>query len=101
MTRDRGRGRLGSLLSRVRASLGGSDFVIRYRPDRPVEVRGKVPASKVGAISSFLAHDLQPAGPVTIRGSWGPRRSLRLLIDGALDAGQRQCIRNVLIDLLV
>jgi hypothetical protein len=101
MTRDQNQGRLRSFLGRVLASLDGSDFVIRYRPDHPVEVRGKVPASKVAAISSFLVHDLQPAGPVTIRGSWGPRRSLRLHIDGILDAGQRQCVRNVLIDLLV
>ncbi len=78
----------------------GAEFVICYRPGARVRIQGRVPASKVGAITAFFAHDLQPAGRVTVRGTRGPGRALRLQIAGPLSAGECQCVRNVLIDLL-
>ncbi|HEX8201824.1 MAG TPA: hypothetical protein VF590_15215, partial [Isosphaeraceae bacterium] len=50
------------VLAVVLARLGpglGADFVIRHRPGGRVEVRGRLPAAKLGAIRSFFARDLR------------------------------------------
>lgn len=81
--------------------LAPGDVLIRYRPGRRAEVRGRVPASKQAGIAAFLAHDLRPGGPLTIRGRFGPgpagRGPLRLAIAGRLSAGDRQRLRNFLV----
>src|SRR4051794_17471852 len=85
------------LIGLARAGRGvGSDFAIRYRPGRGTTVRGRVPAGKVGAIAEFFARDLRPGRPVTVHGTWGPGRSLRLQFSGALSPFQRQQARNFL-----
>lgn len=82
----------------------GADFVIHHRPGAgaTTAVRGRIPGARVGALRAFFERDLRPQGPVTVRGTWGPppARTLRLQISGPLDAGQRQRLRNVLLDLL-
>lgn len=90
------------VLLRKRLPRPGGDFEIRHRPGGRAAVRGRVPASKLGAIRSFFERDLDPSGPVTVRGTFGPppRRALRLDITGPLDAGQRQQVRNFLIAVL-
>jgi hypothetical protein len=87
----------------VRAGMGlglGSDLLIRWRPGRGVVVRGRIPEAKAAQIRSFFAHDLRAPGSVTVRGSFGPGRSLRLRFSGGLSPGDRQRVRNFLVDLL-
>ncbi len=91
---------LAALVAWLDLRLGAADFVIRHRPGGPTRVRGRVPAAKLGAIAEFFADDLRPPGGVTVRGRFGPARSLRLRIAGPLDAGRRQQVRNFLTDLL-
>jgi hypothetical protein len=74
------------------------DFVIRHRPGKEVRVRGRVPLGKSGAIKSFFARDLGADGPVMVFGNFGPRRTLRLRFWGRLSPGQKQRVRNFLID---
>jgi hypothetical protein len=83
----------------VRSGAGlGADFAIRHRPGAGTTVRGRVPASKVGAIAAFFDRDLRPGRAVTVRGTWGPGRTLRLRFSGALSALQQQRARNFLVD---
>jgi hypothetical protein len=100
---DRGRGGpIGGLLSALMAHgawlFGPADFAIRRRSDGRVEVRGRIPGSKAGAIRAFFADDLGPAGPLTVRGSYGRGRAPRLHFAGSLTAGQRQRARNFLLE---
>jgi hypothetical protein len=76
----------------------GADFEIRHRPGGRVEVRGRIPASKVGAIRAFFARDLGADCSGTVWGSYGPGRVLRLRFGGGLSPGQRQQARNFLIE---
>jgi hypothetical protein len=76
----------------------GADFEIRHRPGGRVEVRGRVPAAKVGAIRGFFARDLQADGPGSVWGTYGPGRVLRLRFRGGLSPAQRQQVRNYLIE---
>ncbi len=81
----------------VREALGGSsDFQIRHRPRGRTTVRGQVSSGKIGGIAAFFDRDLAPSGPVTVRGTWGPGRTLRLKVDGRLSAAERQRVRNFL-----
>ena len=86
------------MLDRLLFFLARADFEIRHRPGGRVSVRGRVPASKVAAIRAFFDRDLEPAGAVVIRGSFGPGRALRLRISGRLSPGQRLRTRNFLMD---
>ena len=87
------------LIGLTRAGLGiGTDFAIRYRPGRGTTVRGRLPRGKVGGIAAFFAHDLRPDGSVSVYGTWGPRRSLRLRFAGPLSPGQQQRARNFLME---
>lgn len=92
--------RLRDWLGRLVIRLAPGDFEIRYRPGAPAQIRGEVPAAKVGTIQEFLERDLQPAGRLVIRGSWGPRRALHLRFAGTISPGARQQTRNFLFDLL-
>jgi hypothetical protein len=76
----------------------GADFTIRHRPGGRVEVRGRIPAAKVGAIRVFFARDLQARCAGTVWGWYGPGRVLRLRFGGGLSPGQRQQARNFLIE---
>jgi hypothetical protein len=76
----------------------GADFEIRHRPGGRVEVRGRIPASKVGTIRAFFARDLQAECAGRVRGSYGPGRVLRLRFVGGLSPAQRQQARNFLIE---
>ena len=78
----------------------GADFTIRYRPGRPLDVRGKIPRSKVPGIAGFFARDLNPDGPVTVRGTWSGR-ALRLQIRGGLKEADAQRVRNFLLGHLI
>jgi hypothetical protein len=78
----------------------GADFTIELRRDGRVLVRGRVSAGKAGAIRSFFARDLGVRHPVSVRGSFGPGRTLRLQFSGRLTPGQRQQARNFLSELL-
>jgi hypothetical protein len=78
----------------------GSDFTIKRSRGGQVSVRGRIPASKVGAIRSFFARDLGTPHAVSVRGSVGSGRSLRLQVVGRLSPGQRQQVRNFLVELL-
>jgi hypothetical protein len=75
---------------------GPDGFAIWYRPGAATTVRGRVPASKVGGIRSFFDHDLAAEGPITVRGTLGRGRTVRLTIDGDLSPAQRQRVRNFL-----
>lgn len=90
--------RVGAWLGRCAALLGDADFVIRHRPGSRTTVRGRLPRAKVGAIAEFFSRDLDPRGPVTVRGHWGPGRSLRLEFAGPLGAADRQRARNFLLE---
>jgi len=75
-----------------------ADFVIRSRGGGRVSVRGRIPAGKVPAIREFFARDLGASGPVTVRGSFGGGRAVRLRFSGRLSPGQQQRARNFLVD---
>lgn len=88
-----------TLAGLLRAGMGpGSDFVIQYRPGGRLKVRGQVAASRVGGIKSFFENDLRPERSVTVRGTFGPGRSLRLRFSGGLSGPQQQQARNFLIE---
>lgn len=91
--------RLAAWLDRLRP-LSASGFVLRYRPGDRLRARGRVPMSRVGAITAFFDDELRPTGPVTVSGELLPGRAVRLRIAGPLDTWQRQRLRNVLVDLL-
>ncbi|HEV3121274.1 MAG TPA: hypothetical protein VGY53_05205 [Isosphaeraceae bacterium] len=75
-------------------------FVIHHVPGREVRVKGRIPNSKVGSIKGFFARDLGASGAVKVRGLFGPGRVLKLRFSGPLSAGQRQRVRNFLVDQL-
>jgi hypothetical protein len=75
-------------------------FVIHHVPGREVRVRGRIPLSKVGSIKGFFARDLGASGAVKVRGLFGPGRALKLRFSGPLSPGQRQRVRNFLVDQL-
>lgn len=77
-----------------------ADFTIDSRPGRRVRIHGRIPASKHGAIRSFFANDLNGARAVKVRGSFGPKRGLRLRIAGRVSPGDQQRIRNFLMSQL-
>lgn len=89
---------VGGWLGRCAGWLGDSDFEIRHRPGARTTVRGRLPRAKVGGIAEFFNRDLAPAGPVTVRGRWGPGRSLRLEFAGPIGAADRQRARNFLME---
>jgi hypothetical protein len=74
-----------------------ADFVIKCRPGGRVSVRGRIAKAKMGAIKQFFAQDLGSPHRVTVRGTFGPGRSLRLRVFGRLSAAQRQRMRNFLV----
>jgi hypothetical protein len=76
----------------------GADFVIRYRPRGRTTVRGRVAAAKVGGVSAFFAQDLKPSGTVTVKGRRMAGGLLRLEVTGALNAFDRQRVRNFLLE---
>jgi hypothetical protein len=62
-----------------------------------------VPAVKVGGLVAFFDRDLRPPGLVTVRGSWGrkplkSRGAPRFRFAGSLPAGERQRVRNFLME---
>jgi len=74
-----------------------ADFVIKRRSGVTVLVHGRIAAGKVGAIKEFFRRDLDTTHAVTVRGSYGPGRRLRLRFFGRLSPAERQRIRNFLI----
>jgi hypothetical protein len=76
-----------------------SDFAIHRRRGGRIEIRGRVPAAKLGALRTFFSHDLDTAGPFTVRGSFdGPGRRARLRFSGRISPEQRQRVRNFLLE---
>lgn len=74
---------------------GSDDLAIRYRPERAVRVRGRVPRSRVPGIVAFFARDLRPVGAATVRGTLrGGAWHLRFT--SGLTAAERQRVRNFL-----
>lgn len=85
----------------ARAGLGsGSGFTIRARGGGRVEVRGRIPRSKVWKIQEFCQRNLGDVGIFTVRATWGERRVLQLRWTGHLTPGERQRVRNFLVELL-
>ncbi|RUL84329.1 hypothetical protein [Tautonia sociabilis] len=81
-----------------RAGLGRGDFEIRLGPGDRVEVRGRVPRSKVPGIRGFFRE--QPGGVPRGRivGRFGPGGTPVLRFSGGIGPGTRQRARNFLID---
>lgn len=92
-------GRILDAVADLVGRLSPADFTIRYRPGRPVAVRGKVSKAKAGAIAEFFVHDLAPGRPATVRGSRG-RGMMTLRFSRSMTPAQRQRVRNFLVDLL-
>jgi hypothetical protein len=87
------------LTALIRTGLGlGTDFVIKSQGRGQVTVRGRIPLGKVAGIREFFTRDLARAGPVTVRGSFGRGRALKLRFSGRLSTGQQQRARNFLVD---
>lgn len=80
--------------------LGGFDFEIRHDPGSRTRVRGHVPAAKHGGIVEFFRYDLRPEGRVLVKGRRRSARALELRIAGPVGAGDRQRIRNFLVEFL-
>ncbi|HEU5115524.1 MAG TPA: hypothetical protein VFT74_02500 [Isosphaeraceae bacterium] len=91
---------VGQWLEWVRVWMSPGDFEVRYRGNGKAEVKGQVPRAKHGAIREFFEKDLQPSGPTLVRGFRRKGRLPRLEIAGALSAGDRQRLRNFLIECL-
>jgi hypothetical protein len=96
---------LGHFLVECARRISGSDFVIRHRTGQRPRFYGSLPASKRGAIEGFFMRDLGAGRPVTVWGNWGggtlrKGRALRLRFTGPLESGERQRVRNFLIQLL-
>jgi hypothetical protein len=75
-------------------TLRRADFVIRVR-NGYCRCTGNLPLVVQKAVAQFLLHDLQPRGPVTIRGKRRNGR-LQLSFGGDLTAGEKQRFRNFL-----
>ncbi|SIO59293.1 hypothetical protein SAMN05444166_5994 [Singulisphaera sp. GP187] len=82
------------------AGTGSNGFLIRYRTRDSIDVRGRVPKGKVLEIKEFCVRNLAADRPFTIRGTWGPGKTLSLRCTGALSAAERQRARNFLIQCL-
>jgi hypothetical protein len=65
-----------------------------------VEISGTFPAAKRAVVVGFFQRDIHLPGRVKIHGRRRPDRRLDLVIRGRLDAGERQRIRNFLLDTL-
>lgn len=92
-------GTLVAILFLVRMKAGRhADFVIRHGPGGRVEVRGKVPQSKVPGIRAFFLEDLGVEVSGRIQGTFGPQRLLRLEFRGGLNSTQQQRARNFLME---
>lgn len=89
--------RLFSGLSRLFSPLGPGEFVITYRPNRRLAVRGTIPKGKIAGIASFFTHDLRLKGTATVRGSKG-KGPLRLQISGSINKFESQRARNFLME---
>lgn len=89
--------RLLSGLGRLFSPLGPGDFIIQYRPNHPISVRGTIAKGKVAGIAGFFDHDLRLSGTVTIRGTKG-RGPMRLDISGYLNKVEAQRVRNFLME---
>jgi hypothetical protein len=91
---------IGAALALVgrRGGIGRGDFEIRLGPGDRVEVRGRVPRSKVPGIRGFFRE--QPGGVPRGRvvGRFGPGGTPTFRFSGGIDAGLRQRSRNFLID---
>jgi hypothetical protein len=77
-----------------------SGFLIRRKAGGAIDVRGRVPRSKVPEIQEFCRRTLASGRPYTIRGMWGPGRSLNIRWTGDLSPAQRQRTRNYLLQCL-
>ncbi len=75
-------------------------LVIRYRPGRPLRVRGWLPRGRHALVQQFLAEDLGAGGAVRIRGYREGLGRVKLVVDGRLGAEQAQRLRNFLIETL-
>jgi hypothetical protein len=81
-----------------RGAIGRGDFEIRLGPGDRVEVRGRVPRSKVPGIRGFFRD--QPGGVPRGRivGRFGPGGTPTLQFSGPIDAALRQRSRNFLLE---
>ncbi|QDV37942.1 hypothetical protein [Tautonia plasticadhaerens] len=81
-----------------RRGIGRGDFEIRLGPGDRVEVRGRIPRSKVPGIRGFFRD--QPGGVPRGRvvGRFGPGGTPTLRFSGGIGAGLRQRTRNFLIE---
>jgi hypothetical protein len=82
------------------AGPGSNGFLIRSRTGGSIDVRGRVPKSKVLEIKEFCVRNLTSDRPFTIRGTWGSGKTLTLRYSGGLSPAQRQRARNFLIQCL-
>jgi hypothetical protein len=73
------------------------DFLIIYRPNQPIFVRGRIPKAKIPGIAGFFAHDLNPNYPVTIRGV-NKRGAISLRFNGWVVPADQQRTRNFLLE---
>lgn len=65
-----------------------------------VEVRGRIPKANVGEIRTFFARDFPADRAGTVRGWFGPGGTLRVRFRGGLVPGERQRVRNFLMERL-
>ncbi|WP_406695269.1 hypothetical protein V5E97_29965 [Singulisphaera sp. Ch08] len=79
---------------------GSNGFLIRSRTNGLIDIRGRVPRSKVLEIKEFCTQDLASDRPFTIRGNWGAGKILTLRYTGGLNPAQQQRARNFLIQCL-
>ncbi len=89
----------GVLYAMLRARRSYWTIQIDYVPHQPPKIRG-VASSRTQQITRFLEHDLRLEDPITILATKERSGRLRTRIQGKLDAGTRQRIRNFLIEML-
>jgi hypothetical protein len=77
--------------------LDPNDFLIVYRPNEPILVRGRIAKSKIPGIANFFAHDLSPSYPITVRGV-NNRGAISLRFHGRTLSGDQQRTRNFLLE---
>lgn len=78
----------------------GADFIIRSEGTGRVRIKGRIAKSKAFEIQEFCRRDLANLGRFSVSGTWRPGRVLELGWSGGLEAGQRQRIRNFLVECL-
>lgn len=92
---------MGLCWSLARAGLGrDGGFLIRRRSDGMVVIRGKIPRGKHLELQEFCSRDLARLGRFTVRGSRKTGRGINLRFSGRLTGGDRQRIRNFLVECL-